>query len=166
MCLNIGKTLRTVSDGLIMAHIRYCVSAYGPENVRISVADPVTGTLHSLQNLQNKMLRIISNATDRTPIKEMLEQNKMMSINQVMAYNVLMDLWKARSFGVCSIKKHFSERNSLRYADNFQINRDSGSFTTVAAKLWEITPMRFRQTNLLKVAKQELKEFIKGRIPH
>ena len=161
------KTLREISEGLVMSHIRFCLSTYGPESVRVSNEDPHTGMLSEMQVTQNKMLRIINKNTlsDKIPTSKLLEKSGMLSVNQLMAFSILMDLWKGRTFEIQPIMEHFSESRSTRYKGYYNGNGDPGGFVSVAAKLWGKAPRRFRETNLVVVAKGELKEFVINNIP-
>ena len=160
------KTLRMIGEGMVMSHIRYCLSTYGASIVRIQTDDPTSVMLKHLQILQNKMLRIIGRhrLQDQIPTEQLLKQNNMNSINQMIAYSILMDFWKAKNLDVRPIMSHFEERSSMRYQGHYKNNSDPDSFVSTAAKLWSMAPRRLRTTNLLTVAKKNAIEFVRSRI--
>jgi hypothetical protein len=65
------KSLKIISDGLIMSHIRYCISTYGTEHIRLTNLDPKSKQLDKLQKAQNRMLRMIAGCKlkDQVPIR-------------------------------------------------------------------------------------------------
>ncbi len=54
-----SKHLKTISDGLVMAHARYCAPVYLAEKLRLTNGTPQSQQLKQLQVKQNKLLRIL-----------------------------------------------------------------------------------------------------------
>lgn len=160
------KSLRILAEGLIMSHLRYCISTFLSDKVRVSEEEPRNKVLHSLQLLQNKMLRIIFGVRikDKIPTWWMLDELGMLSVNQVTCQSILMDTWKSLNLGIESVSCHFKARNSARFHDQLQSNSDPKSFVSIASKLYNISSDRFKLTNLTKVAQQEAKSLVK-RLP-
>ena len=109
------------------------------------------------------MLRIILGIKlkEQIPTKEMLDNVGMLSVNQIACHSILMETWKALHLEVESISAHFQLRNSKRFADELQGSNDPKSFISCAARLYNKTSKRFKQTNLTKVARIEALDTVK-----
>ena len=147
-----------------MSHFRYCNATYLTDRVRVSEEEPLSDSMKSLQILQNKMMRIIlrKKKSDRVSKHTMLEELNMLSINQTTCMSILMESWKALNLGVESIKGNFKTRNSKRFFNHLQGDKDPKSFVSVAAKLYNLSSECFKKTNLTKVAQQEARRLVKS----
>jgi len=89
--------LRTIAEGIVMSRLRYCLPVIGAEFVRFGDDDSRSGIMQSLQLIQNEMLRIVSGKRrrDHERIADMLENARMLSINQLASYSVLIESWRA-----------------------------------------------------------------------
>ena len=92
----------------------------------------------------------------------MLEKVRILSINQLIAYGILMDVWKAREFRIPVLENILIRRKN----DTHSLRSDSKgketamkfeAFSLKAESLWNMSTDRFKTTNLLKVAKAEAK---------
>ena len=157
------RSLKIVSDGLVMSNIRYCLSVYASGSIRISEEEPKSKLLSDLQVKQNNMLRIINKCklSDQKSIKSMLENSDMLSVNQLACLTILLDMWKAIHLEITPLKEMFQPRNSIRFQNSFKTSEDPNSFITKGAKLWERSSKSFKETNLLTVAKKEAIKFVK-----
>ena len=93
----------------------------------------------------------------------MLEKVRLLSVNQLIAYGILMDVWKAREFQIPEL------RNVLAYSqrkDDRSLRSDTSGkviatrsevYSVKAERLWNMSTEKFKKTNLLKVAKAEAK---------
>ena len=57
------------------------------------------GNLHSLQVLLNKVLRLQTGLGYDTPIAQLLEESKMLSVNQLVAYTTISTVYKIKQSG-------------------------------------------------------------------
>ena len=162
------KELRTVADGIAMSKIRYCLPVYAGESIRLSETDPQSSALQRIQCAQNEMLRTVTGKRQRDHVRiaDLLEATGFLSVNQAAAYGLLLELWKAREFGVPVLselleRKRIDER-TLRSDSAKNISSSShGALMLKSVKLWNATNSTFKSTNLLTVAKKEAKAFVK-----
>ena len=158
------KELTMIADGLMMSKIRYCFSVYGVEWLRLNENDPRTNMLSSLQKIQNSALRIItgSKRVDHVRVTDMLKATNFLSVNQVIAYSTLMEMWKARAFNVPVLESLLdrvrNDDRTLRSDSQQQVKYTPNEyFARAAAQLWNRASDRFRNTNLTVIAKKEAK---------
>ena len=66
--------------------------------VKTIEAQPESGLVGDVQKVQNRLLRIMEEKriSDRVPVKDMLERQKMLSVNQTATQIKLTEAWKAR----------------------------------------------------------------------
>jgi len=96
----------------------------------------------------------------------MLASSNFLSINQLTAYGLLVEIWKARTFNVpflCNLLER--ERNDNRTLRLDTAGRVAATGFDIVAlkceKLWNMASSKFKKTNLLKVAKFEAKKLAK-----
>jgi len=93
----------------------------------------------------------------------MLEKVRIPSVNQLIAYGILMDVCKAREFRIPvlgNILAHGQRKDnrSLRSdASGKVFATRSEAYSVKAERLWNMSTETFKNTNLLKVAKAEAK---------
>ena len=160
------KNLKIISSGLVSAHINYGSSVYLHPFIRIEENDPKKEQMKTLQKYQNVMLRTVLKVKvkDKVSIKSMLDKTGNLSINQMACLNILMDTWKSVKLNIKSLKCDFVPRENARNQSSFKEPNDKNSFIYKAIKLWNKTSIKFKTTNLTKVAKKEAMETIR-RIP-
>ena len=114
------------------------------------------------------MLRILNNKRrrDHVRVEDMLASSNFLSINQLTAYGLLVEIWKARTFNVpflCNLLER--ERNDNRTLRLDTAGRVAATGLDIVAlkceKLWNMASSKFKKTNLLKVAKFEAKKLAK-----
>ena len=93
-----------VAHSMWMSHLRYGLQLFS--TVRTCKEDQETDIMTSLQKAQNTMLRIVTNKKikDRIRISVMLEELKMLSVNQMAAQIKLTEMWKATHIAEYPIK--------------------------------------------------------------
>ena len=157
------KHLKMIGQGTIMSNINYGIQLYMASKVRLCKEEPLKEELRSLQVKMNEMLRIILNIKrkDKRSVDYMLKKCDLLSINQLACKSILLELWKARNFNIEGIMKNFKYRDIPRFKDLFRTSKDPKSFVSVASKLWEKSSKRFRDTNLISVAKKEAEKLAK-----
>ncbi len=109
------------------------------------------------------MMRVVLNIkrSDRISTEKLLKKCKMLSINQILCKTILLEVWKAFKFNVTSISGAFKKRENKRFNNLLQCSLDPKSIISVASKLWEKTSDRFKETNLITVAKKEAQSLAK-----
>ena len=157
--------LKMIAEGTVQSQIRYCLSVYGAEYLRLSDSDPRTGPGTQLQTIQNNMLRVITKnrLCDRVKISNMLQTTGLLSVNQMIGYGIIMEMWKARNFCVPHLgslhRRGRDDTRTLRSDSNENVFATTPDpFSVCAEKLWNSASKKFRDTNLLKVAKVEAKQ--------
>ena len=162
------KDMCTIANGIVNSKLRYGLAVFGAEMLRLNESDPMSSNLHTLQVKQNDMMRAICGLkiVDKVPIGNLLLDCGMQSINQMIAYSILMEMWKARNLGVpfldTILYKPKNSRNGLRSEESKELRpRINGPFCERAANLWNLVGDRFQTTNLFTVAKWLAKDCIK-----
>ena len=157
------KSLKVLSEGLVTSHLRYCNTTYLSHKTQLSKNEACNKDMKSLQILQNKLLRIVLGVKlkDKVSISSMLDELGMLSVNQMVCMSILMETWKALNLGIESISRGFKTRNSKRFCNHLQEDKDPHSYISKAARLYNLTSDRFKNTNLTKVAQQEAKKLVK-----
>jgi len=162
------QCIRMIADGLVMSKIRYCLPVYAAESLRLREIDPQALTLQRIQRAQNDMLRVINHKRRRDHVRiiDMLDSSKFLSVNQMTAYALIVELWKARQFNVPVLENLLERsRNDERTLRSDTLGKVStNGHDTVALnceRLWNLSSDKFKKTNLLKVAKSEAKKLAK-----
>jgi len=162
------KDLKTIANGIFMSRLRYALPVYGSAILRLKETDSLPADAKELQVLQNDMLRLLTGnkRRDKVRITEMLRETNILSVNQLIAYGMLMEVWKAKEFdlpflGSLLVRTSRSDERTLR--------SDSGSilspalpeyFSETSSRLWNMCSERFKTTNLLKIAQSEARKFV------
>ena len=134
--------------------------------VRFSNSDPLCTGSRDLQIILNDTMRMITGnkRRDHVKISDMLTSTGMLSLNQMAAYSIMMDTWKARTFKVPHLSDLLKEApprgNKILRSDTANHLQPSvvEPFTTCAQRLWNSSSNSFKTTNLLSVAKIEAKK--------
>jgi len=167
---NLGtRELKMIAHGLVNSKLRYCLSTYGSDALRLSESDSKNAEMKALQTLQNKMARTILHITpgEKARTSDILSKLDLLSINQLCALDVLMAAWNAKLFGIDPLQDFDNKKQaqkSLRYQARGDVRTDYSSpqsFPHIAHRLWNMTSNRFRTTNLAKVAKEEARILVK-----
>ena len=128
------------------------------------------------QIAQNKMLRMMENCRirDRKSVKEMLERNEMMSVNQVAAQIKLTEAWKAVNDEKYPVSMKRVEqgnhdgrrevrpetRRGLEEGGRTKIARES--FVRDAGRIWNQAPTQIKTAKTIEEAKRKIKEYCKA----
>ena len=126
-----------------------------------------------VQRAQNKMLRVLDGAriSDRKSTKSLLEEQNMLSVNQMAAQIKLTEMWKSSNDPQYPIKmktrdtqvEGMETRNSTR-GDLTEIGgstRAKKSFTIDAAKVWTKALEKMRTAKTLATAKKAIRAHCK-----
>ena len=127
-----------------------------------------------VQRSQNKMLRILDGTlvSDRKSTKTLLDNQNMLSVNQIAAQIKLTEMWKASNDPQYPIKMKTRERQvnametrSVTRGDLTEIGRSTRakkSFSCDAAKVWNKAPEKIRTAKTLTTAKKAIREHCKS----
>ncbi len=127
-----------------------------------------------VQRLQNKILRILDGAlvSDRKSTKTLLDNQNMLSVNQIAAQIKLTEMWKASNDPQYPIKMKTRERqeNAMKtrsvtrggLTEVGRSTRAKKSFMCDAAKVWKKAPEKIRTSKTLTPAKKAIREHCKS----
>ena len=160
------KELKQIAHGIFMSKLSYCLSVYGSSMLRTKESDAQSTLLQSLQVCQNDLLRILTGnkRSDRVRVQDMLTEKKMLSVNQLLGYSMIVETWKARNFNIpvlCSLlgRKRPLDNKTLRSDTFSQVSTSFDEpFAKGTAMLWNMSSDRFKSINLLVVAKSEARK--------
>jgi hypothetical protein len=104
------KKLRNLVESLWTSKLRYGLQLC--TEVRLAEEQPKSQYMRMAQRSQNKMLRILDGAlvSDRKSKKTLLDNQKMLSVNQTAAQIKLTEMWKASNDLQYPIKMKTRER--------------------------------------------------------
>jgi hypothetical protein len=126
-----------------------------------------------VQRSQNKMLRILAGAlvSDRKSTKTLLDNQNMLSVNQIAAQIKLTEMWKASNDPQYPIKMKTRERQenametrSVTRGDLTEVGRSTRAKKSFmcAAKVWNKAPEKIRTSKTLTTAKKAILEHCKS----
>ena len=124
-----------------------------------------TKVFASLQIAQNDLLRTMENVKikDKVSIKSMLNNQQMLSVNQLQAQIKLTEMWKAAMFDnyplkIEKMKESVEGRISEMYPKKTSKNQKTlNTFIVDATRLWNKAPNAIRNAKSIKMAKKEIK---------
>jgi hypothetical protein len=164
--------LRKIVDSLWTSKLRYGLQLC--TEVRLTEEQPKSQYMTMAQRSQNKMLRILDGAlvSERKSTKALLDNQNMLSVNQIAAQIKLTEMWKASNDPQYPIKMKTKERQenavetrSLTRGDLTEVGRSTKakkSFTCDAAKVWNQAPEKIRASKTLTTAKKAIREYCKS----
>ena len=142
--------LRKVVDSLWTSKLRYGLQLCS--EVRLTEEHPKSLYMTMAQRSQNKMLRILDGAlvSDRKSTKTLLDNQNMLSVNQIAAQIKLTEMWKASDDPQYPIKMKTRERQensietrSLTLGDLTEVERSTRAKKSLmchAAEVWNKGP--------------------------
>ena len=159
-----------VAHSLWMSHLRYGLQLYS--RVRTNNEDPENELMTILQKAQNRLLRVLTEnkLKDKVKIQDMLEQCKMLSVNQIAAQVKLTEMWKASNIEDYPIKitnRNNEERTQTRgvVRGDLEITGISSSscksFVGSASRLWNKAPECVKVAKTLDAAKKQINLYCK-----
>ena len=166
------KKLHKIVDSLWTSKLRYGLQLC--TEVRLNEDQPKSQYLTMVQRAQNKMLRVLdgSMVTDRKRTKTILDDQNMLSVNQIAAQIKLTEMWKASNDPHYPIKMKTKgsqedgiETRSITRRDLTEVGRSTKakkSFTCDAAKVWNKAPDKIKIARTLASAKKAIKEHCKS----
>ena len=125
------------------------------------------------QRSQNKMLRILDGVlvSERKSTKTLLDNQNMLSVNQIAAQIKRTEIWKASNVLQYQLKMKTRERQenametrSVTRGDLTEVGRSTREkkFMCDAAKLWNKAPEKIRTSKTITTAKKAIREHCKS----
>ena len=165
------KSIIKVVDGLFTSKIRYGLQLYG--KVRITEEDPTRAEFSAIQLIQNNLLRMLygSKVKDKVPIKLLLDNFNMLSVNQLNAQIKLQEMWKALNIVDYPLSIELQTLNSMGVSTRAAVKGrpiEVGLSTLTqktcvsdAIKLWNVAPLTITGSLSLYQAKKEIRSFVR-----
>ena len=140
------SALRTMSEGLVMSHLRYGIGVYLAGDILLTDSDKTSENLRRLQIKQNDAMRLVLNKRrkDLTPRETLLQEYKTKSVNQIAAETVVMELRRAFQFKIEAIHGNYKKDRSSRRLGSLRASKNPTSFISKSAKLWNRMSEEFR----------------------
>ena len=103
---------------------------------------------------------------DHVKVSDMLHSTSLLSINQMIGYCTLMEMWKSRTFEIPHLSGLLTcgrnDTRTLRSDTQKKVTASvTESFAISVERLWNNATDSFKGTNLLRVAKAEAKRIAK-----
>ena len=179
------ERFKSLVHGLFFSKLRYGLALMG--NVRgtkpmfLSFQETnirhnsfTKANLNALQVLENKILRLITGGNYDTPIKDMLEESDLLSVNQLIAFTIITTVFKiktsqkplylAKRLGFC--QQETVKRTQRNHQDiKFNLSTAREGFMYKASKLWSSLPLCIKQETRETFFKKELEDWIRSHIP-
>ena len=161
--------IRNVAESLWTSKLRYGLQIWA--NVRLTEDQPSHYLAIEAQKAQNNLLRTLCNKklSDRENIGKMLQNQNMLSVNQMAAQIKLCEMWKAKNVEEYPIKfKYQSTQPGARETRGNATGRmiETGrsiktitSFVGDAPRIWNRAPIQVTSAKTLSTAKKEIRKF-------
>jgi hypothetical protein len=161
--------LKKIVDSIWTSKLRYGLQLFA--EVRTREDQPKKRQMTDLQKAQNRMLRVLENKriADRISVKNMLENQKMLSVNQTSAQIKLNEMWKVKYQKNYPIKVHAQQT-----AENGRETRGNrigklietgmsritkASFVGDATRIWNKAPKSITEAKTVYMAKKAIKSY-------
>ena len=128
--------------------------------------------MKKLQVLQNSTLRMILKRNYDTPTVQLLSESKSLSVNQLVAYNMLVQVFKVKQTQQPSYHFHrfFGHQNRVQNVTrsipiSFKLCQSRGSFFHLASSLWNSTSPIVKNSTNVKTFKTNARKWTLQNIP-
>ena len=151
--------LKVITQGIFNSVLVYCLPLFGG----CDKAD-----IHSLQVLQNKAAQIVTRSPPRSVRKPMFDKLDWLSVNQLIAYHTLLQIYKIRS---TREPEYMSEilrkdnRNGHIVVTNTELTLAKKSFSFRGSQLWNSLPDNIRNSLKIGIFKKSCKKWVKETVP-
>ena len=151
--------LKVITQGIFNSVLVYCLPLFGG----CDKAD-----IHSLQVLQNKAAQIVTRSPPRSVRKPMFDKLDWLSVNQLIAYHTLLQIYKIRS---TREPEYMSEilrkdnRNGHIVVTNTELTLAKKSFSFRGSQLWNSLPDNIRNSLKIGIFKKACKKWVKETVP-
>ena len=161
------KTRKMSANGIVISKFIYLIQLWGGCQQYLLIF---------LQKLQNRAARMVTKRNIYTPVRELLQQCGWLSINQLIFYHNVLQVFKTREtkrpgYLYKKFSADFGAQTRMARSNGIKINNriksDLGlnNFTHVAAKQWNILPITLRMSPKLSTFKSQVKTWIKDNVP-
>ena len=137
----------------------YCLPLYGGCG---------KGDLEALQVLQNKAAQIVTRSPPRSRRIPMFEKLDWLSVNQLIAYHTLIQIFKIRKSRQPEYLYEIvgrDNRNGHIIVSNTDLSLAKTSFTFRGPELWNSLPVTIRNSEKIRVFKKTCRKWIKETVP-
>ena len=157
------EALKKVADSIFTSKIRYGLQLLG--KIRWTSQDTETKDLKVIQTIQNKMIRLLNGAKllDKINTKVLLNNEAMLSVNQLNAQIKILEAWKASKDENYPVKfKKVNNDCSTRSITNGDLVESGktdlvkATFISDASKAWNKTPNSIKNCNTVWSAKKAI----------
>ena len=151
--------LKVITQGIFNSVLVYCLPLFGG----CDKAD-----LHSLQVLQSKAAQIVTRSPPRSVRNPMFDRLDWLSVNQLVAYHSLLQIYKIRSSQEPEYlyeKLGKDNRNGNIIVTNTELTLAKKSFTFRGAQLWNSLPDQIRKNVKIGGFKKACRKWVKESIP-
>jgi hypothetical protein len=139
--------------------------------VRLNNEDASTGTLKTLQILENKMLRMVTNSKlkDHKHTADLVKESGLLSINQLNAQSKLLETWKALNINKYPIRFNKTPKNvhetrlstdDQRLVVSAKTKRACATFIGDCPKVWNCSSSEVKNAKTLYGAKKAIKKYV------
>ena len=162
-----------------MSKLCYCINLWGglwdvPGSYDEQAGNRTSITkkdMHRLQVLQNKVMRIQTADTFRTPTSTLLQKTKQLSIHQMVAYYTSVQVYNIeknkapkyhhdRLFGNLAEQVPPDARHGSQNRVEFKLSLARGSFFYQGSQIWAAIPNQIKMSRNLCGFKKEVKQWI------
>ena len=163
------EKLRRIVDSLWTSKLRYGLQLWA--TVRMEDMDSRKSIIVEVQKAQNKLLRVLERKriSDKTPVKEMLDNQKMLSVNQLAAQIKLVEMWKAKNTENYPVNIEFRATNenqtetrgatSGKAVETGRTSKARTTFVGDATRLWNKAPKTITHAETMGKAKNEIRKY-------
>ena len=160
------KTRKMLAEGIVMSNILYIITVYGS----------CSGFLKSaLQIIQNSAARCVTGLRWHAPVRVLLMQCGWLSINQLILYHSLVQVFKIRQerkpvYLADKLAKNFNYRtrlaasNGIRMTEKLDSDMRKDSFIPRTSIEWNQLPVTLRNIKEINTFKEDLRSWIKSNI--
>jgi hypothetical protein len=151
--------LKTITQGIFNSVLIYCLPLFGSCNKT---------QLGDLQVLQNKAAQVVTRSPPRSVRNIMFDKLDWLTVNQLMSYHTLIQVYKIRRSGEPEYLAHalkIDNRNGHIVVPNSDLTLAMKSFTFRGARLWNSLPIPIRKCLKIGTFKTESRKWIKQMVP-
>ena len=160
------KTRKMIANGIFQSKLIYLIQLWGGTNNYL---------LNFLQIVQNRAARLVTKLGWFTPTETLLTQCGWLSVNQLVCYHTLLQIFKTRKDKVPTyfyekFSNNFPRNTRLGNSNRINLNKTINSqlgernFTTRGIGLWNNLPVELRQLSTLPGFKSKFKKWIKSNV--
>ena len=158
-CIVPFHTLKYITQGIFNSVLIYCLPLFGGLD---------KGQLGDLQVLQNKAAQIVTRSPPRSARSAMYDKLDWLSVNQLIAYHTVIQIFKIRSNGepeyLAKILTN-DNRNGNIFIPNSELTLAKKSFCFRGAELWNKLPALVRSSPKIGSFKRQTRKWVKDSVP-